>query len=82
MVRGVTKTLSILNNRYLPKDDTVLRQGKLLLDVACECWNSEKMGSDVLFRAVNRKERLGYLRPSILIGSSFEALQVAISKQK
>lgn len=82
MIKGVTKILSILKNRYWLKDDTVLRQGKLFLDVACERWNSEKMSSDVLFQAVNRKERLGYLRPSILIGSSFESLRVAISKQK
>ncbi len=82
LARGIQKIVNITKNRYILKNDPVICQGRLFLDAARERWTSDVLDSDVLCRELNRKERLGLLRPKVLIGSSFESLRVAISQQK
>ena len=82
LARGIHKMVSIVKNRYILKNDPVISQGRVFLNAARERWATDVLDSDVLCRDLNRTERIGLLRPKILIGSSFESLRVAISQQK
>jgi hypothetical protein len=82
LARGIKKMIDIVKNRYILKNDPVVNQGRVFLNEARERWSSDVLDSDVLCRELNRTERLGLLRPKVLIGSSFESLRVAISQQK
>jgi glycosyltransferase involved in cell wall biosynthesis len=82
LAKGIQKMFDILKNRYILKNDPVVNQGRVFLNEARERWASDVLDSDVLCRELNRTERLGLLRPKVLIGSSFESLRVAISQQK
>ena len=82
LARGIQKVFNIMKNRYILKTDPVISQGRVFLDAARERWASGVLDSDVLCRELKRSERIGLLRPKILIGSSFESLRVAISQQK
>ena len=82
LARGIQKVFNIIKNRYILKTDPVISQGRVFLDAARERWASGVLDSDVLCRELKRSERIGLLRPKILIGSSFESLRVAISQQK
>ena len=82
LARGIQKIFNIIINRYILKNDPVISQGRVFLDAARERWATDVLDLDVLCRELNRTERVGLLRPKILIGSSFESLRVAISQQK
>jgi glycosyltransferase involved in cell wall biosynthesis len=82
LVRGLQKMFEIAKNRFILKNDPVVNQGRVFLDEARERWASDVLDSDILSRELDRTERIGLLRPKILIESSFESLRVAISQQK
>ena len=82
LARGFQKIFGIAKNRFVLRNDPVIGQGRVFLDAARDRWTSDVLDSDVLCRKLNRMERIGLLRPKILIGSSFESLRVAISQQK
>jgi glycosyltransferase involved in cell wall biosynthesis len=82
LARGFQKIFCIAKNRFILKNDPVINQGRVFLDEARERWTSDVLELDVLSRELNPTERIGLLRPKILIESSFESLRVAISQQK
>ena len=82
LYKGWQKSNSIVKNRFLLKDDPVIRQGRLFLEAANERWLSDVLKNDVLSRELSRTDRIQLLRPATLLGSSLESLRVAISQQK
>ena len=81
-LKGIQKSRRMLRNRYLLRDDSVIRQGKIFLSAAESRWSSDVLKNDVLNCKLSRTERIRLLRPATLLGSSLESLRVAISQQK
>lgn len=82
LYKGMQKIKDILRNRCVLRDDPVIRQGRVFLEVANERWPSGVLKNDVLSRELSGIDRIRLLRPVTLIGSSLESLRVAISQRK